>query len=87
MRRRGKLDPLDLYIATKSVAIAAMFKDSHFGGDYGAQIRRHKLVAGGNGVEVRMAMGRPRCQKLDWAAFRALYLDDAVEPDGGDVPF
>jgi hypothetical protein len=89
MRRQFRVDPLDLFIATKSAAIAAMMKDTPYAAGYAFQVRRHKLAQGGNGQEVRMAGTRIRCQRLDWEEFRRMYLEDAPreEDSEGGPPF
>lgn len=98
LRRAAVSASWRLYIATNSPKVALLFKDTPYEAGYGAQVRRHKLASGGNGVEVRMAGGRPRCQAFEWDAFKALYLSEEDEPvaerptlvseeDEDDIPF
>lgn len=79
IKRASLSGPARLVIATNSPKIAELFRNTPYGQGYDAQLRRHKLAKGGNGVTVSLAGRRIRCQALDWDAFKALYLDEEDE--------
>jgi putative DNA primase/helicase len=64
-----------LAIKAKSDQIKTLLKDTPYATGYGAQIRRHRHIINDQPVQVRMAGGRAQCYVLNWAEFRADYID------------
>lgn len=78
---------IGLAIASAADTIENILKDTPYYHGYDAQIKRSALCINAHekGKQVSMRIGRKRCRILDWAKFRAKYLEDGKAERQGEL--
>lgn len=83
LRRKFKVSPWVLSIATKLPKLAELFKDTLWGDAYGDQVKRSVFTLPGATRPIRLAAGKHRCHDLEFAGFRERYMgiEDTGQPE------